>query len=256
MPLHVAVWSQIVLDSELSWEDQGKTVRLLANAWSIGRALRPAWASDSAWGAFERMWPEMEFVRQRAESTAATNSARAKAAAEARWDARSMEQACSEQCSEQGSPSPSPSPSRKKELPTEALPRKRGADTWLTPFGQAWEKAAGGPFQYKKAARDLGTLVKAHGPEKTLRAWSAYLAATPAEKASTSRFATTFGVWSGDVVRAPEPNDRRYSRAPDVGEQRQNIPTVEETRARLAAEDEERRRQELRAQARRAQGVA
>ncbi len=90
----------------------------------------------------------------------------------------------------------------------EDVPRKRGAarpDTWLTPFGGAWSEATGGRFQYGKAAGDLDPLVKEHGAEKTLKAWAAYLAETPADKASTSRFAATFGVWSGDVSRGRRP---------------------------------------------------
>ena len=42
MPLHVAIWSQIVMEAELSWADQGKTIRLLANAWSSGELSRKA----------------------------------------------------------------------------------------------------------------------------------------------------------------------------------------------------------------------
>lgn len=63
MPLHVAIWSQIVFDSDLSWEDQGRAIRLLANAWSAGELERKAWASDEAWRAASRMWPEMLAAR-------------------------------------------------------------------------------------------------------------------------------------------------------------------------------------------------
>lgn len=85
MPLHVAIWSQIVMEAELSWADQGKTIRLLANAWSSGELSRKPWASDDAWRSAERMWPEMLAERNKNLRTKDTNSVRAKAAAEARW---------------------------------------------------------------------------------------------------------------------------------------------------------------------------
>jgi len=108
MPLHVAIWSQIVMEAELSWADQGKTIRLLANAWSSGELSRKPWASDDAWRSAERMWPEMLAERNKNLRTKDTNSVRAKAAAEARWkdappvpadapsNAPSMLQACVE----------------------------------------------------------------------------------------------------------------------------------------------------------------
>lgn len=57
--------------------------------------------------------------------------------------------------------------------------------------------------------------------------------------------------------RPPPPDEAaRFGRSRAPAEARQNIPSAEETSARLRAEDEERRRAELREQARRAQGAA
>lgn len=87
LPLHVAIWSQIILDSDLSWADQGKAIRLLANAWSSGELVRAKWASDEAWQAANRLWPEMLEERDERLRARDRNRSRAKTAADARWNA-------------------------------------------------------------------------------------------------------------------------------------------------------------------------
>lgn len=257
LPLHVAIWSQVIMDSDLSWADQGKAIRLLCNSWSRGEAVvRPAWASDPAWGAFDRMWPEMARTMSDAAATAKRNSEHAQKAARARWeqcsgDARSMPGALPEhQSGDAQSNHPNPNPV--VEIPSESLPRKRGADTWLTPFGKAWERATKGVFHYKKAASFLAPIREKHGDEKALKAWLAYLNATPVDRLSVPRFAETFGAWSGDTPPSPPPDrpNLRNSLAPV--EARQNVPSYEETKRRLEAEDEERRRTLLLRQSREA----
>jgi hypothetical protein len=128
MPLHVAIWSQIIMETDLSWADQGKTIRLLANAWSRGDVGdRPQWAGNAAWDAFCRMWPETMRHRQKAVASAEKNAAKAKLAADARWnapgnapnippdDAPSMLQASDEHASstaQSKDPNPNPNPNQ------------------------------------------------------------------------------------------------------------------------------------------------
>lgn len=79
---------------------------------------------------------------------------------------------------------------------TPTTPAKRGrADTWLTPYGEAWLDRAGGPLPYARAARDLRPLDRAHGPDETLRRWRIYLAATPPAMLSSARFRATWAAW-------------------------------------------------------------
>lgn len=176
MPLHVAIWSQIVMESELSWADQGKVVRLLANAWSRGDIPdRPKWASGAAWDAFCRLWPETMRHRQKAVASAEKNGARAKAAAEARWaDAPSMLQASDDDAPSNASsnaqsrhPNPNPNPeSSKKKI------HRRGArlpdDVELT---QEWREIA--------AAEG----VPSAEVERVFREFAGYWRALPGQKA-------------------------------------------------------------------------
>lgn len=91
MPLHVAIWSQLALELDLDWADQGMSIRLLANAWSSGTLRRMSWATDQAWAAAERLWPELDAERKRNLETRASLSERGKTGADARWNGRSMQ---------------------------------------------------------------------------------------------------------------------------------------------------------------------
>lgn len=88
MPLHVAIWSQIVMDSDLSWADQGKAIRVLANAWSTGELIRAKWCGDEAWRAAERMWPEMLAARNENIAKRDKLSESGKRGNEIRWRSR------------------------------------------------------------------------------------------------------------------------------------------------------------------------
>lgn len=92
MPLHIAIWSQVVLELDLDWADQGMTIRLLANAWSSTTLKRAGWATDRAWEAAERLWPELDAERQKNLDTRESLSRRGKSGADARWNGQGMQQ--------------------------------------------------------------------------------------------------------------------------------------------------------------------
>lgn len=94
---------------------------------------------------------------------------------------------------------------------------KRGNDTWLTPFGDAWRARYGGELAWSRAGSAFSPLREEHGAERVLRAWVRYVAATEAQFASPQRFASTFGQWDGTAPPAERPIDAR-------GAARQNVP--------------------------------
>ena len=232
------------MDSDLSWADQGKAIRLLCNSWSRGEAVvRPAWASDTAWGAFERMWPEMARTMSDAVATAKRNSEHAQKAARARWEnAPSMPGALPEHppgIPQSNHPNPNPNPKNKaKDI------GRRGSrlpdDAVLT---QEWREIA-----------------KRHGvadPERTFTEFKNYWTSLPGQKATKLDWRKT---WENRCIEVagrqrptftpPDRPNLRNSLAPV--EARQNVPSYEETKRRLEAEDEERRRTLLLRQAREA----
>lgn len=203
MPLHVAIWSQLVLELDLDWADQGMSIRLLANAWSSGTLRRMSWATDQAWAAAERLWPELDAERKRNLETRASLSERGKTGADARWNGRSMQRPLADD--ESGNATAKEHKHKHKQeqkqkpqpVASQQFPRKRGNDTWLTPFGQEWRARYGGEPPWGRLGSALSPLCEKHGAERVLRAWSAYLSATEGEFASPQRFASTFGRWDG-----------------------------------------------------------
>ncbi len=83
-----------------------------------------------------------------------------------------------------------------------------GRETWLTPYGLAWQaRTAGGLPPYGQLARYLRPLISRHGGEAVARAWCRYLAEVEVEWLSPARFASTFGHWAGTA--APSPREMR-----------------------------------------------
>jgi len=108
MPLHIGNWSQVITEDELSWEEQGKLLRLMLNAWSRGcQGEQPAWASDLAWGAFVRLCPGLLETRVEHEAGYAKRRLRTAAAREARWP--SVTESVTGSVTE-GTPTPTPTP--------------------------------------------------------------------------------------------------------------------------------------------------
>lgn len=82
-----------------------------------------------------------------------------------------------------------------------AAPRRRsGTPTWLTPFWETWQDRYDGDPPAGPLAKALKPLVDKHGSEVVAAAWARYVAETEAEYASPSRFASTFGNWSGTAT--------------------------------------------------------
>ena len=228
MPLHVAIWSQLVLELDLSWTDQGMAIRLLSNAWSSGTLRRAQWATDNSWAAVERLWPEIDSERQRNLETRDSLSRRGKSGADARWNGPRMQRPLADDDSanatakeqkqkqkhnqkQQQKQQQQPSASQKSSAPS------RGNDTWLMPFGDAWRARYGGELAWSRAGSAFSPLREEHGAERVLRAWVRYVAATEAQFASPQRFASTFGQWDGTAPPAERPIDAR-------GAARQNVP--------------------------------
>lgn len=69
--------------------------------------------------------------------------------------------------------------------------------TWLTPYFEAWKAAYGGTPNGGQLAKSFKPLHDEHGPDETARRWAVYLAATGAPYASPSKFAATWGSWTG-----------------------------------------------------------
>lgn len=247
MPVNVAT---ILLDphvAPLSDAKIGRLFRVLSRAWIVGE---PTEIPADIRPAVESLWPQYAELREqlhqkhRALSEAGKRGGRPKIEREALRPKKSQALSQAESTHTH---------TQEVESPTDSLPRKRGADTWLTPYGKAWEEVTKGTFHYQKAAKFLSPLHEKYGADKTLRALLRYLAETPVDRASLARFAETFGAWSGDSPSPPPrvlDTSRRNSIVPEAVHARQNIPSAEETKARLKAEDEERRRQELRMQVR------
>jgi len=81
-----------------------------------------------------------------------------------------------------------------------AEPRTKAAPktTWLTPYGEDWEKALGGTFPYKIAAKALKPLVDKWGGDTVrlhLRTYLVMHRGPRAQFCSIVKFAQTFGQW-------------------------------------------------------------
>ena len=79
--------------------------------------------------------------------------------------------------------------------------KRRGVDTWLTPYLDAWKATYGGALPPKRAVAALGPLHTQHGDAVVLPRWNAYLRQTDAQFAAPQRFAQTFGRW--DPAKEP-----------------------------------------------------
>lgn len=251
-PLHAANWLADPRVQMLKPAAKSQLLEALLRSWMLGKAIETDAKIAEVYAA---LWPEYEAVLHEHNALREKRSALGSAGNRKRWGSQLRSPSDEHAAIAGGSQGVhrTPTPTIVIESPSDSLPRKRGADTWLTPYGKAWEEVTKGTFHYQKAAKFLSPLHEKHGADKTLRALLRYLAETPVDKVSVARFAETFGAWSGDspqpVVRPPDRPAWKNSLAPV--EARQNIPNADETRARLKAEDEERRRQELRAQVRR-----
>ena len=103
---------------------------------------------------------------------------------------------------------------------------REACDDWISRFGGT---APGG--QIGKAMKPL---VDRHGWTAVRAAWQSYLGQTEAEYASPTRFASTFGRWSGSTVE-PAPRDIR-SQTPGQF----NAATLQRIQRRLDAKEAER----------------
>ena len=209
MPLHVAIWSQIVMDSDLSWEDQGKSLRLLANAWSSGELDRKPWASDAAWQAAERMWPEMAKFRAEAIASREKLSEAGRKGNAVRWASPGDRPPIAP-----GSPPESPgdriqirnqnqnpNQEQKQESKTlEVLPSDKPTaprDNWITPYCDAWQDRTGGEMVVKHALKPISKLRNLHGDAAVIAAWRRYLDQTEVQFCSVTQFASKYGQWAG-----------------------------------------------------------
>ena len=96
-------------------------------------------------------------------------------------------------------------------------PRKAAADTWVTPFADAWRSRFGGDLLIGKAVRPLAGL-GATDPDarpEVLRRWGIYLAATTdGVYASAQKFAETYGQW--EQPPPPKPNGNGNGNRPGI----------------------------------------
>jgi hypothetical protein len=80
--------------------------------------------------------------------------------------------------------------------------------TWLTPYMATWAERFGGTAPAGPLAKAVKPLHDTHGEAVTLLAWRAFLAEQDVRYVGPStpqKFASTFGVWSGDAPRAIDP---------------------------------------------------
>ncbi len=121
-----------------------------------------------------------------------------------------------EQNASQPSPSPSPSPSSTPSPSPVVFPPAAPVGDSRPPILVAWSREAcdawiarfGGTAPGGQIGKALKPLVDRHGWSEVATAWRSYLTQTDAEYASPSRFAATYGRWSGT---APPGNARESS---------------------------------------------
>jgi uncharacterized protein YdaU (DUF1376 family) len=111
-------------------------------------------------------------------------------------------------CLSTPSPSPSPVTTKAKDLSPKATDEKHsqpsteekpnGKPTWLTPFGEVWERRVQADPNFGELALVMGKLKKkGHKESDIYGAWVCYVDATDPQFLSISRFGTTYGVWAG-----------------------------------------------------------
>ncbi len=239
MPLPVATVAVVVDTFGLSAEDEGYVLRCLRRSWACRRLVeRLDGMSDSAWVAAGVVWKEIDALRAAHEDAYDKRASMARAAATARWKrtdasrhadriadrtadrtADAMPTALNNINSNSNSIEPdvvppivtppvTATPSQEVTSPRAGAREQR--ETWLTPFGQAWERATNGQFAYSRSSRPLKRLVDRHGAEAVFRAWCSYLSETETQFLSVDRFAGTYGHWAGTipeaVARGHDPN--------------------------------------------------
>jgi hypothetical protein len=93
--------------------------------------------------------------------------------------------------------------------------KRKGKDTWLTPFCEVWQEQYSGIPPYGIMGRYLAPLIESHGEHDVLQAFTKYVRDTPGKFVSLPRFQSTFGEW----LRAPEQHVKRkaYSPVPRTG---------------------------------------
>ena len=87
------------------------------------------------------------------------------------------------------------------------MPRSR--ETWLTPFGEDWTEAYGGPPNWGELARVLKQSVETLGAAEVRTRWRLYLGQTEGRYASATRFAQTIGIWTEEAIARVTPRDMR-----------------------------------------------
>jgi hypothetical protein len=84
---------------------------------------------------------------------------------------------------------------RKKQLSSKAV-----KETWLTPFGHAWEARCGSP-PFKRLAKALEEPCEKLGADEALLRWCRYLDATEPRYCSPERFLATHAAYAGPEVQ-------------------------------------------------------
>ena len=213
MPIHAANWLADPRIRMLTPAKRCALIEALLQSWMLGEpgAVNPAIKT-----VFETNWAQYSAIRSEMTAAYEKRTEQRKDAANARWsDAGRMRAASGPQCGTEGTPTPTPTPAASAKQKRSAP--KRGNDTWLTPFGDAWRARYGGELAWSRAGSAFSPLREEHGAERVLRAWVRYVAATEAQFASPQRFASTFGQWDGTAPPAERPIDAR-------GAARQNVP--------------------------------
>lgn len=215
MPIHAANWLADPRIRMLTPAKRCALIEALLQSWMLGEpvAVNPAIKT-----VFETNWAQYSAIRSEMTAAYEKRTEQRKDAANARWsDAGRMRAASGPQCGTEGTPTPTPTPTPAASAKQKRSAPKRGNDTWLTPFGDAWRARYGGELAWSRAGSAFSPLREEHGAERVLRAWVRYVAATEAQFASPQRFASTFGQWDGTAPPAERPIDAR-------GAARQNVP--------------------------------
>ena len=224
MPLPVATVAVVVDTFGLSAEDEGYVLRCLRRSWANRQLVdRLDGMSDRAWIACGTVWREVNELREQHEAAYDKRAQMARAAATARWkrsdaaqdavgnavgNADAMRTALNNNNINNKSRKTDVVPpvvtSEVTVTPSQEVTSPRAGareqrETWLSPFGQAWERATNGQFAYSRSSRPLKRLVDRHGAEAVFRAWCAYLGETETQFLSVDRFAGTYGHWAGTI---------------------------------------------------------
>lgn len=223
MPLDVSFCAALIDAMGLGIEDEGWLLRQLRRCWVARTRLEPpAEMSARAREAFEVVWQrvddervECEAAYQRRSEAGRKNVARriekASNGSSIGSSIRSSNGSEQEQEHKTGTGSRRSTTTETSVVPvtlehqrTSSAPhsRRERESTWLTPFGEAWERATDGQFAYSRSAKPLRRLVERHGAEAVFTAWCAYLRETETTYLSVDRFAGTYGHWAGTVPEA------------------------------------------------------